>query len=767
MRWSNVKLILAREIRDQLRDRRTLFMIVVLPLLLYPLLGMSFFQISQFTGQHATQVLVIGARSLPVNPPLIENNRFAANLFNTPDRARLLDLEFASDELPPGETLDDVVRQAREQVEAGTYDAAIYFPADFAERLERFRQASAAQDVAVEDAHEPSAPAANKRSVKALPEIPRPEIIYTTANEQSQIAFAHLFSVLRRWNEAVGRTNLSAAGLPPAAARPFEIQTADLAEESGNAGAGFWARLLPVMLVLWALTGAFYPAVDLCAGEKERGTLETLLSSPARRSEIVLGKLVTIMLFSMTTAILNLVAMGFTGWLVLRHLPPAVGMPSLVSIVWLLVALVPVAALFSALCLAVAVLARSTKEGQYYLMPLMLVCLPLAILPTTPGVELTLGNSLVPVANVVFLLRALLEGDGWTALRFAAPVIGMTLVCCFLAVRWAVDQFNQETVLFRESERLDVVLWLRRLFRERQPTPSVAMALFAGVLILVIKFFFIVMSPVPDTFTVGYLAKSVIVTQLVVIVVPTLLLTFLLTRSPGRTFMLDHASWRPSVALAVLGAIALAVVLHPIVVTVAAGVAKLYPLGDDAQGLGHMLQQIPTPVFLFVLLPLLGVVPAVCEEFAFRGFILSGLRHSGKKWRAIVIAAIFFGLAHFIFQQSLVATMVGVVIGYIAVQSGNLLPCIAFHVVHNSLLVAVSRVAPVMEKLPSLNWILGPTGGELMYSLPVVITCGMLAGMILTWFARLPYQKTPEERLQEAIRRGIEADDEPLATPVA
>ena len=76
---------------------------------------------------------------------------------------------------------------------------------------------------------------------------------------------------------------------------------------------GRWSKILPFLLLIWALTGAFYPAVDLCAGEKERGTLETLLSSPAERSEIVGGKLLTVMLFSMATAVLNCLSMGVTG----------------------------------------------------------------------------------------------------------------------------------------------------------------------------------------------------------------------------------------------------------------------------------------------------------------------------------------------------------------------------------------------------------------------------------------------------------------------
>src|SRR5476651_1623640 len=90
MNWSNVKLIFTREVRDQLRDRRTLFMIAVLPLLLYPLLGMSVFQVTQFMREHAMRVLVIGAPTASELPPLVEDNRFAENLFSEPSAARLL-----------------------------------------------------------------------------------------------------------------------------------------------------------------------------------------------------------------------------------------------------------------------------------------------------------------------------------------------------------------------------------------------------------------------------------------------------------------------------------------------------------------------------------------------------------------------------------------------------------------------------------------------------------------------------------------------------
>ena len=255
--------------------------------------------------------------------------------------------------------------------------------------------------------------------------------------------------------------------------------------------AAFWSKVLPFVVFVWALTGAFYPAVDLCAGEKERGTLETLLSSPAERSEIVLGKLLTIMGFSAATSLLNLLSMAITGTAVIVLQPTMfpIGPPPILALGWLLLALLPISALFSALALAIAAFARSTKEGQYYLMPLLLISLPLMILPMLPAIRLNLGSSLIPVTGMMLLLRAVVEGQYAEAALFAPPVLLVTGGCCLLAIRWAVDQFNNESVLFRESERMDIGLWLRHLVRDRGPTPTFGQAIACGMILLTIRFF--------------------------------------------------------------------------------------------------------------------------------------------------------------------------------------------------------------------------------------------------------------------------------------
>ncbi len=728
MRWSNIKLILMREIRDQLRDRRTLFMIAVLPLLLYPLLGMSFFQVTQFMRDHAIRVLVVGAPQGAGLPPLVEEERFAHGLFTDESQLRLL--QVTSQPLPPdvGQPRTASLEQARNEMLAGNFDVVVYFAPNFAERCARFHTALVQGDMG--------------ESAPAELDIPRVEIYPNLAKDASKAAHRRVADVLDSWREEIGRRNLTDSKLPPTAAKPFEITTLDVANASQHKAA-LWSKVLPFVLLIWALTGAFYPAIDLCAGEKERGTLETLLCSPAERIEIVWGKLLTIMIFSMATAMLNLLSLTITGSLVLSQLPN-LGPPPGLAIVWLSVALVPVSALFSALCLALAAFARSNKEGQYYLMPLVLVTMPLVILPMAPGVELNLGNALVPVTGLVLLLREMLEGDYLQALPYVPMVVAVTLGCCWLAIRWATSQFDSEEVLFRESERWDVGLWIKHLLRDREATPSFAEAMFCGVLILMIRFFMNFSLPAPGSFhDVAVLAA---VTQLVVILTPALLMTVMLTRSPVQTLLLR----RPPL-LAPLAAVFLAFTLHPTANLLQTLVMRLYPLSDE---LAQVLKNLNIAGNdLWITLLVIAVMPAICEELAFRGFILSGLRRTGHKWTAIVLASVFFGATHQIFQQSIVACALGMVIGFIAVQSGSLWPCILFHMAHNSLTLVVARVAPQMAQGDHwLKWIIRDASDEgQLYHWPIVVISVAVSGIILAWFHKLPYPRTPEESLQEAI----------------
>jgi sodium transport system permease protein len=752
MQLKNVKLIFFREMRDQLRDRRTLFLIAVLPLLLYPLLGMSFFQLAQFLQKHDSKVLVLGAEQLDdVDwlPPLFDGKRFDAALFDDPLQQEALEL-VRPDQLPDLDFTGGVAEieaAALRALDEGRVEAALLFPEGFDERLRDVREAIV-----------------KHRSVDEA-SFPEPIILYNSPNERSQLTHFRTDQVVRRWRNAVTEKNLVDSDVPAAATRPFELKARDVSPERQR-HAAVWSKILPFIVFIWALTGAFYPAVDLCAGEKERGTLETLLTSPALRREIVWGKLLTIMTFSTITALLNLSSLGVTGKFVIDQLSQAsafgsehpLSMPPLSALAWLAVALVPISALFSALCLACAAFARSTKEGQYYLMPIMLVSMPLMLLPMSPGVELNLGNSLVPLTGMVLLLRSVIEGQYQLAWPFVAPVAMVTLGCCLLAIRWAEEQFNRESVLFRESERLDLRRWAAHLVRDRGDTPSFAQAMLCVSVIIVVQFFISVSmtAHAPEDVTFAFLAKTLLISQIACILAPAAIMAVMLTRRPARTLLIDRAP-RPGHLAA--GA-ALALLVHPVAVRFAEAIHHLYPSTPEVDrsraAIEGALAQAP---HWWMALAVLAVLPAICEELTFRGFVLSGFRHVGHKWWAIALSAVAFGGVHMFLPQKIVAAAVGIVIGYLAVQTGSLWPGVIFHAIHNGLQLLIQRWAGAVKADPDMSFASLMAGdAPLLYHPATVVACTVGVAAILWGLRGTSYQPTREEQIEEARQR----QDSPL-----
>lgn len=745
MSWTNVRWIFLRELRDQLRDPRTLFTVAVLPLLLYPLLGISVFQVQQSLRERPSKVRLVGTAHLPPAPALVQEGRFAVPHPDWP-----LELEVVAE---TRQSPRDVTEAAQQDLELGLCDVVVVFPPDFAEQLAAFR----ASEPGAFAAQQPARDAADARDLQQLPadQVPQPRILYNAARDASHVAMQRVERILETWRQMLVEENLRASRLPVAVARPFEPQPTDVAHEQRRRAA-LWSKILPFVLMVWALTGAFYPAVDLCAGEKERGTLETLLSSPAARSEIVWGKLLTVMVFSVVTALFNLASMIATGTFILAQLkqigaarlPIEVGPPPWSALLWLTLALLPIAALFSALALAIAAFARSSKEGQYYLMPLLMISLPLMMLPLLPAAQMDLGYALIPLSGLMLLLRTLIEGHYGEALRYLVPVGAVTAACCWLAIRWAIDQFHDETVLFRDSERFGLGLWLRHLVRDRQDTPTVAEALLCGVLLLIIRFFAGLTMPPPTGWPQFFTATLIV--QIALIASPPALMAIVLTRRP----LVSLGLTRPVLLHALPAAALLAVLMHPALSTLAHLIQRLYPLSPAAQQqLAPLVDHVARQPLAQVLL-LIAVAPAVCEELAFRGFILSGLRRLGHRWGAIALSSAFFGLAHFMLQQSLAAALVGLILGYLAIQTGSILPCMVYHFVHNSLTVLWGRLPPDADAWPMplrlvLQW--DATHSTPVYGwLPLVV--GMLAAAgVLAWLRSLPSRPTREEWLHQRL----------------
>jgi sodium transport system permease protein len=209
--------------------------------------------------------------------------------------------------------------------------------------------------------------------------------------------------------------------------------------------------VIPLLLVMWVLTGAIYPAIDMTAGEKERGTMETLLISPAERAEIVMGKFLAVTALGFGTGIWNVllmvVAVG-VGQVIFPY-----QLLSLGGLAVCVAATLPLAMLFAACCLTLGVFARSTKEGNYYMVPMFFIVLPLAYWSMAPGIELDGRMSWVPITNALLLQQRMMSVRPDPFPWQHVPAVVVSLGGCIGLALWAtVRQFQRESVLFREAE---------------------------------------------------------------------------------------------------------------------------------------------------------------------------------------------------------------------------------------------------------------------------------------------------------------------------
>jgi len=689
MQWSNVFHIYRREVRDQWRDRRTLFSVIFLPLLLYPILGMAMLQITQFMREKSTTVLVVGHDCLKTDQSLFSETGFQPQYTNLPEAklTKLVFAEFSSDNVwvaaeqlsilgPTKSSSASRWRQLiQDEMNRHQVDALLFIAPASGYVAQANNALLTSQQDSSDQKAEDSAPEATS---------PQVQLFLNSSSDQSRVAGVRVEAVLGEWHQSRLKQTLAENDMPESMLRPFEYNSSDLAG-SEVVSAHIWSKILPFILFIWTLTGSFYCAVDLCAGEKERGTLETLLCSPAKRREIVIGKLLTTMSFSSMSGLLNLTCTIVTGVMLARQMGASganemmasIGAPPIIAIFWLILGLIPISALFGAISIAIAAFARSSKEGQYYLMPILMVCLPLIIVPIVQGIEFDLGLSLIPVTGLMFLLRTLVEGDYLLAAKFAIPVIVVNGWCVHMAIGWAVRQFNDESVLFRPSEKFSFWKWIFNKIQQREALPTIGQVIVCGALILSLRFFLQIACVPPESW--NQFAFQSTCMLVVAVAFPAMLMAFFFTSSPYQTLRLRINSI-PAIGAALL----LAIFFHPLIMGFQRMVVSLYPISGDFEGVHRTMMTLfadaPNMWYIFLVL---AVLPAVCEELAFRGFILSGLQRIQKPGTVIVLSAVLFGITHGFLQQSIVATFTGVILGLLALKTGSLLPCIVFHATHN------------------------------------------------------------------------------------
>jgi len=393
--------------------------------------------------------------------------------------------------------------------------------------------------------------------------------------------------------------------------------------------------------------------------------------------------------------------------------------------------MIPLAALFSALSLALATFAKSTKEGQYYLTPLMVVVMGLTVFCMSPGVDLTPFNSVVPVVGLGLLLKNLLLApiSDVNIYVYILPVLLTSIGYSMIGLWWAIEQFHREEVLFRESERFDFKQWLHHLLREKEDLPTTGESVFCFILLMVIQFLTFrtiqQLATNPELSRSDAMLQSLVFQQLVIIAMPALLMGILITSSVRRTFRLywPRAKW---LAMAVL----LPLLLQPLAGTLQQSLKWFFP--DLPAAFKEALAPISDPsIPLFKVIAVIALAPAVCEELAFRGFILSGFARKGRTTVAIIFSALLFGVMHMIPQQVFNAFLLGLVLALLALRSGSLLPGVIFHFINNATNVLTLRFQGVFES-GSVSWLATVKGDELEFSWLTLIVC-LVGGTFCVW----------------------------------
>jgi sodium transport system permease protein len=401
MNLHQIGIVFSKELKDLIRDRRTLISMVVVPMLIMPLLVVGLMLLTASSVRKAQEetpaVMALGGA-------------------NSPQVTQALRAHPGFRLVPPSPDFTNQVSNKRIR-------AAVRIPDNF------------------DDALQTGQPAAV-------------QIFFYEGDMKSGFAATALETFFENWKNKTVRGRLEARQIPKSILEPFEIERHNVVSLKRVTGSLF-GGLLPYMVILLCMTGGMYPAMDLTAGEKERGTMESLLSSPVSRTQLVLGKFLMVLLAAVTTAVLSLGSMAGT-YLVLGRiaggfLPTKQGLIQLAvdpaSVLAVFILILPVAFFLAAAELAISLYARSFKEAQSYLTPLMFAVIVPAALSITPAMEINLKLALIPILNTSLVCKEIMAGSWpWW---YMALIFFSTWLYAGLALYLAVKMFQKEEVLLR------------------------------------------------------------------------------------------------------------------------------------------------------------------------------------------------------------------------------------------------------------------------------------------------------------------------------
>ncbi len=477
-------------------------------------------------------------------------------------------------------------------------------------------------------------------------------------------ASERVMEVLDVFAEAERDNLLNEEGVDIKKSTSVELVASDMASKEEVTGRNL-AGILPLVLVLYTMMMIINFSTELTTAEKESETLETLLSVPLTRVEMVMGKLFSCILFSVASMAFILIgvylmmplfvdmnALGFT-------LSPKL-------FISIFLTLIPLLFIGSGLSIAVGMFASSYKESGAYVTPLVFLFMVPAYVATTPGIELNTMFSMIPILNATLLIKEALINRfdfGFFSIAFF-----VNLLFAVMSLAFMFKVFTTEKILFGSGKELSFRLQRKKI---KQRETIEAADVFMGLAVIIVLYINLsVILPNYLTFEgVFYISQYG-----VFMLAPLLLIWYLkaaLKTSIGINAP-DSRGILPGISFWI-AALSLSMLYQVLISGFVTEVPTLVELQDQLQGWSTWKQ------FLFIAL-----TPAICEEILFRGFALRPLEKAfGAKW-AIILTAIAFAIVHLDFVRLVPTFALGLAFGYTAVKTRSIFPSMVLHLLNNS-----------------------------------------------------------------------------------
>ncbi len=501
-------------------------------------------------------------------------------------------------------------------------------------------------------------------------------IVYKSAVDTSDGAANRLQAFLKDYGQRLTEHAIRSQGLDEKAIlEPITVSTESISNDDQMTGK-FLGMILPLILIISIFSGAMYPAIDVTAGEKERGTLETLLTLPITGIELIVGKFLAVSLVAVISAVLNFISIAVMFLFLITNIFAQAGQASLQlnpmallpGFLLTLVCMIAFSFFTSAVVLCISAMAKSFKEAQNLLTPVMIVFMIPAYVTMIPNVELTGALAAVPIVNIALLIKASLMQT--INVGSAAVVLISNLAYSAITIGILAKLYSSESILFGGKEA--GLLQKRKNIKAGNP-----ISFGDGVIICSVAF--LVSLYLGGTVQTYWGIYGLAVTQLLLLSVAVLPAVYL-KLDFRKTFSLEKPKVR-----AIFGTFVLWVGGYLLISAISLVLLPLSPQNyETLKSMENIFKGVDN---IWISLVVVALLPAICEEFLFRGVIYSAAKSVLKPRGAILLTSLLFSAFHIDLIRLIPTFILGVLLCYVTYKSGSIICAILLHFVNNSIAI--------------------------------------------------------------------------------